>query len=803
MLIGLFCLGAAGIILLVLNVERGLPDISVLKDIQMQVPLRIYSDEGLLMAEYGEKKRVPVPYEQIPTHLIQAVLATEDQRYFEHGGVDLVGLVRASVVLISTGTKAQGGSTITMQVARNFFLDSKKTYTRKVREILLAVKIDKTFSKQKILDLYLNKIFYGNRAYGVEAAAETYYGKHLNELTLAQLAMIAGIPKAPSQLNPLANAPAALDRRNHVLERMLDRNYISKLQYQQAIDESEKARNYGSLIECAAPYVGEMIRNGIVGQFGEDAYTSGMRVYTTIQCKLQQQGEFSLQTQLLAYDKRHGYRGPRHHLPYDNQGHSTWLTTLRLQPTYSPLTPAVVFSVSDNSAEVFTRDKRILRLDWPALSWARPAGRDGGVGPSPASAHSVVSVGDIVDILPAENNSWRLAQVPEVQGALIALSPQNGAVRALVGGFNYLQSSFNRVSQAALQPGSSFKPFIYAASLDKGFTLASVINDAPFVMNDPSLPDGVWRPQNDERKFFGPTRLRVALTHSRNLVSIRLLNAIGINYATKYIEHFGFSSKDLPHSLSLALGTASVSPLQMARGYAIIANGGFDVKPYLIHRIVDVNNKPIYTAHPLSVCASCVDARDQQLSLLASQNALSDNPLPAPNLPALMNNGNPVAVRAISPQTAFLITSVLKDVIQEGTGSAAKVLGRDDIAGKTGTTQKQRDGWFDGFNPHIAAIVWVGFDEPKSLNEYGAKVALPVWIDFMRAALSNDPITPTPPPAGIVSVRIDPSSGLPRNGANTIFEYFKAGTVPKASTQRNIANDSKAAPKDEDNAQLF
>lgn len=771
----------------------------------MQVPLRIYSDDGLLLAEYGEKKRSPVPYEQIPNQLIQAVLATEDQRYFEHSGVDFLGLVRASVVLITTGTKAQGGSTITMQVARNFFLNSKKTYSRKLREILLAVKIDKSFSKQKILDLYLNKIFYGNRAYGVEAASEVYYGKRLNQLTLAQIAMIAGIPKAPSTLNPLANPAAALDRRNHVLSRMLDHGYINQSQYQEAVAEPEVARYHGSLIECPAPYVGEMIRNGIVGQFGDDAYTAGMSVYTTVQCNLQQQAETSLQKQLLSYDQRHGYRGPRTHWRYDNPGHSQWLTALQKQPVYSPLVPAVVFNVGNDYAQVFTSDKRIIRLDWPALSWARRAGANGGVGASPQSARDVVAAGDVIDILPTDNNSWRLAQVPQVQGAFIALSPQNGAVRALVGGFNYQQSSFNRASQAALQPGSSFKPFIYTAALDKGFTLASVINDAPFVINDPSLPDGVWRPQNDEHKFFGPTRLRVALTHSRNLVSIRLLNAIGISYATKYLEHFGFNSKDVPHSLSLALGTASVSPLQMARGYAIIANGGFDVKPYLINRIMDITNKTLYTAHPITVCVACVEDREQQLSILATANALADKPVAIPALPPLMTSDhNPVAIRTLSPQTDFLITSVLKDVIQIGTGSAAKVLNRDDIAGKTGTTQNFFDGWFDGFNPHMVAVVWVGFDEPKSLGEYGAKVALPVWIDFMRVALAGDVTTPTPPPAGIVSVRIDKQTGFPSSGSNTVFEYFKPGTVPTPPIRSdNGSSGGDSSKQEEDNTQLF
>ncbi len=806
--IGILCIGFLGIVLLILNIERTLPDVSVLKDIQLQVPLRIYSNEGLLIAEYGEKKRSPVPYDEIPRSLINAVLATEDQRYFEHSGVDFLGLVRASVVLITTGTKAQGGSTITMQVARNFFLNSKKTYSRKLREILLAVKIDKSFSKQKILDLYLNKIFYGNRAYGVEAAAEVYYGKRLGQLSLAQTAMIAGIPKAPSSLNPLANRAAALDRRNHVLARMLDHGYITQTEYQTAIAEPETARYHGPLIECPSPYVGEMIRSGIISQFGEDAYTSGMQIYTTIQCKLQQQAQTALQTELLSYDKRHGYRGPRMHLRYDNPEHSVWIATLQKQATYSPLVPAVVFAVAPDYAEVLTADNRIIRLDWAGLSWARPATPDNsGVGPSPQSAGDVVRAGDIVDILPDENNTWRLAQVPEVQGAFIALSPQNGAVSALVGGFNYAQSNFNRVSQAALQPGSSFKPFIYTAALDKGFTLASVINDAPFVINDPSLPDGVWRPQNDERKFFGPTRLRVALTHSRNLVSIRLLNNIGISYATKYLEHFGFNSKDIPHSLSLALGTASVSPLQMARGYAIIANGGFDVRPYLINRILDINNNPLYTAHPLTVCVSCVEAREEQLSLVANANALTDKPVAAPALPPLMTpDHNPVAIRTISPQTDFLITSVLKDVIQMGTGSAAKVLNRDDIAGKTGTTQKQRDGWFNGFNPHLVAVVWVGFDEPKSLGEYGAKVALPIWIDFMRVALDGDVTTPTPPPPGIVSVRIDRNSGFPSSGPNTLFEYFKTGTVPTAPAVQNdngTDSGSGAATKTDEDTQLF
>ncbi len=791
-LFGLLCLAAIGAAALILEVEKNLPDVSVLKDIHLQVPLRLYSQENLLIAEYGEQRRTPVPYDQIPNTLIQAVLATEDQRYFEHSGVDFIGLIRASVVLVATGTKAQGGSTITMQVARNFFLNSKKTYSRKLREILLAIKIDKTFSKQKILDLYLNKIFYGNRAYGVEAAAEVYYGKPLNQLSLAQMAMIAGIPKAPSSLNPLANRPAALDRRNHVLARMLDHGYISKTAYNAAIAEPETASPHGSLIQCPAPYVGEMIRDGLIGQFGEEAYTSGMSVHTTLNCNLQMQAEHSLQTALINYDTRHGYRGPRQHLPYDNPDHSVWKKTLTDEPRYSPLVPALILAVDTSSASALTADGRNIQIDWSGLSFARPQlPHDAGMGPSPQNASEVVSKGDIIDVLPQQDGSWRLAQLPAAEGAILALSPQNGAIRALVGGFNYNESSFNRATQASLQPGSSFKPFIYAAALDKGFTLASVINDAPFVLDDPSQP-AVWRPQNDERKFFGPTRLRVALTHSRNLVSIRLLNAIGISYATHYLEHFGFSSQAVPHSLSLALGTADVSPLQMAKGYAVIANGGFEVKPYLIDQILDVQNKVIYSAHPLTVCASCLDTREKAL---ADFNVQNTNPNLKPKFPPLTVKGNPVASRAISEQTAFLITSALKDVIQKGTGSKARILNRSDIAGKTGTTQEQRDAWFAGFNPHLVTVVWVGFDTPKSLHEYGADAALPAWIDFMRVALAQDTISDNPPPPGILSVRIDAHSGLPSSGddKNTLFEYFKDGTVPSA-----LVKNSAAVSTDED-----
>lgn len=743
--------------------DSQLPDINTLNDEQFQTPMRIYTIDHKLIAEYGEKRRTPVTLAQVPKQIIQAVLATEDQRFYNHPGVDVFGLGRAAIQLIKTGTKSQGGSTITMQVARNFFLSRKKTYLRKFKEILLAIKIEREFSKDKILELYLNKIFLGNRAYGVAAAASVYYGKTLDQLTLPQMAMIAGLPKAPSKLNPLADKEAALDRRNHVLQRMYELGDITKKQYLAAIHTPLTASYHGRQIQVHAPYVAEMIRQALYSHFGNDAYTDGLQVYSTINSKLQKIADHSLHSALLEYDQRHGYRGPITNLGLaDVTSLDQWLTNLKDIPVVNRLQPAVIIDVGERSADALLSDGNTIELDWPGLSWAKPELKDGYTGAAPQKARDILKSGDVVRVEQMPNKQWRLAQLPDVEGALIALNPNNGAVEALIGGFNYEKSSFNRVTQAVRQPGSSFKPFIYAAGLAKGYTLASVINDAPIVIEDPSQ-EGLWRPQNDTRKFYGPTRLRVALAKSVNLVSIRLLEAIGISYAVDYLKNFGFSPADLPKTLSLALGSVSVTPLQMATGYAVFANGGYKVNPYLIDHIVNSEGKMLMQARP--ACA----------------NNCSANQKPAPQV--------------LSPQVAYLMTSAMKDVILEGTGQAAKSLGRPDLAGKTGTTNDQNDAWFSGFNSNIVVTAWVGFDQPHSLYEYGAQAALPMWMDFMKAALADQPEASMPEPTGLVTVKIDPATGLLASAQqqNAIFETFRADDVPKQEAAKTYSHGSTAS----------
>jgi penicillin-binding protein 1A len=611
-----------------------LPDVSVLNDVTLQVPLRVYSADGKLIAEYGSKRRAPVSINQVPKQLIQAIIATEDARFYSHPGVDLIGIVRAAIAVISSGHKVQGASTITMQVARNFYLSPKKTYSRKIKEILLAIKIDKELSKDKILELYLNKVYFGSRAYGVSAAAHVYYGKSLNELTLPELAMIAGLPQAPSRNNPLNDPEAALMRRNHVLKRMLDVGYIDKKTYEAAIKAPITTHYHQDRVQLDAPYVAEMVRAAMVMMYGPRAYDSGLNVYTTISSELQNDATDALQSGLVAYSVRHG---------------------------------------------------------------------------------------------------MRRSAIPKVQGAIVVLNPENGAVLALNGGYDFEYSAFNRALQAERQPGSSFKPFLYSAALAKGFTLATTINDAPIMVRD-SGENSWWRPENDDDQFYGPTRLRVALAESRNLVSIRLLSEIGIPYALDYIQRFGFDSNELPHTLSLALGSGVITPMQLAEGYAVFANGGHQVTPYFINKIVDENGKVIYQAKPK------------------------------------------LGEQVITQQNAYLMTQAMKSVIQNGTAEGAKILNRHDLAGKTGTTNNQIDAWFSGFNSNVLATVWVGFDNSQtSLHEYGAQVALPIWINFMKNALANQPEATMPEPAGIVTARINPKTGLLASSRekNAIFEIFQ------------------------------
>jgi len=740
-------------------IEFQLPDIDALSTIQLQVPLQILSHDGKLVAEYGEKRRIPIPYEKIPPQLIQAVLATEDQRYFQHPGIDIPGLARASMILITTGRKVQGGSTITMQVARSFYLNPKKTFGRKLREILLALKIDHKLSKQKILELYLNKIFLGNRAYGVAAAAQIYYGKTLDQLTLDQYAMLAGLPKAPSALNPIANPEAAKKRRDHVLMRMRGVGYIDDTAYKKAVSTPLNARYHELQTQVKAPYAAELVRQQLEQMYGDSIYTDGYYVYTTIDSHLQDIANQSVRSSLLAYDQRHGYRGPENNLGAPNLKHmQEWEKTLSSMPVTGGLEPAAVVDMTSKTVTVLRANGSLIVIPWQGLSWARPQINANYLGRRPRTASDILKLGDLIRIMPT-NQGWRLAQIPKAEAGLVTLNPWDGAILALIGGFDFQHSNFNRITTAERQPGSSFKPFIYSAALDQGYTLATVINDAPIVVENPT-DNSLWRPQNAEKRFYGPTRLREALIHSINLVSIRLLDQITIPYAVSYAQRFGFGPSQLPPTLSLALGTANVTPLQMATGYAVFANGGYKVVPFAIDSIRNSQGQILYQAKPLTVCRDCSPAQTQQ-----------------PNAP-----------RVISAQNAFLITSALHDVIEHGTAIEARGLKRNDLSGKTGTTQNQVDAWFVGYNPDFVTLTWMGFDQPQSLHEYGAQAALPTWIEFMEMALKGKPDRPLDQPSGIVNIKIDPLTGK-RSAANdpvAQFEYFMTPYVPD--------DDNKAAP---------
>ncbi|MCD6056014.1 MAG: peptidase [Gammaproteobacteria bacterium] len=766
-LISLISLGILGIAGGYLYLSQELPDIAVLKDVQFQVPLRIVTQDQKLIAEFGDKRRNPVPISDIPPLLIQAILATEDQRFYKHPGIDPIGLSRAVIRLLASGEKEEGGSTITMQVARNFFLTRKKDFSRKFKEILLAIKIDKELSKEKILELYLNKIYFGNRAYGVAAAAQVYYGKPLNQLTLAQYAMLAGLPKAPSMLNPIINPEAALKRREHVLSRMLQLHYIDTAQYAAANSEPVAAKYHGLTSEVNAPYLAEMVRSVLLAQYGSDIYTMGLIVTTTINSNLQETANRSLHDGLLAYSERHGYYGPEQNwgTPAETLS-SSWQSKLAAVPEINGLLPAAVINVGPQSLQALLANGKIITIEWPGLSWARRVidAKSNLFAANPLVASDIVKPGDLIRVR-LDKEQWRLTQVPLVQGAEVAMNPHNGAILALSGGFSFNGSNFNRAIQAQRQPGSAFKPFLYSAALDKGLTLATVINDSPIVIDDASQEDE-WRPKNDNRRFYGPTRLRYALSRSRNLVSIRLLDLIGIPFARDYVQRFGFSPSQLPETLSLALGSGSTTPLQLTEAYAVFANGGYKITPYFIDSISNTRQELLYKAHPPTACASCK----------SSDPALSD-----------AKEETPAAPHVITAQNAYLITSAMQDVIKMGTGRQAAALHRRDLAGKTGTTNDQVDAWFAGFNPDLVMTVWVGFDNPQSLYEYGAEAALPIWIDFMQYALQHYPERSSPQPHGIVSLRINKETGLPASAAdqNTLFELFEAGHVPSNTSTAN------------------
>lgn len=747
-----------------LYLSPSLPSVESLRSVQLQIPLRVYSSDAKLIAEFGEMRRSPIAFADIPEDFISALLAAEDDNFANHYGVDVKSLMRAATQLLKSGQIQTGGSTITMQVAKNFFLTSERSFSRKINEILLALQIERELSKNEILELYVNKIYLGNRAYGIEAAAQVYYGKSIRDVSLAEMAMIAGLPKAPSRFNPLANPKRALERRDWILGRMYGLGRIDKSRYEQALAEPINVSFHVPPPELIAPYIAEMARAEMVGRFGSDAYTEGFNVTTTAISDLQTAANTAVRDGLITYDQRHGYRGPENRFPDMNK--DSLLVELSKLTTRGGLEPAVVTAVEKSGILVLLKNGEELAVAWDTMKWARPLLNTNSQGARPQKPADVTQVGDLIRVQRLEDGSLRFVQTPTAQSALVSLDPNDGAIRALVGGFSFEQSNYNRAIQAKRQPGSSFKPFIYSAALDQGYTAATLVNDAPIVFAEDDLSQ-VWRPKNDNNTFLGPIRLREALYRSRNLVSIRLLQDLGIENTINYIQKFGFERKDLPPNLSLALGTASLTPMKITEGWSTFANGGYKIEPYLIERIQDRNGNLVFNANPAQTPAG-IEKRAQTFVESPEPLALTDAPV--------------AAERITDERTAFIMTSMLQDVIKRGTGRRALTLGRDDLAGKTGTTNESKDSWFSGYNADYITTVWAGFDQPESLgrNEYGGTVALPIWMSYMAVALKDKPNHLLAEPDGLLTLRIDPHSGRAATAdtPDAYFELFKSEDSP-------------------------
>jgi penicillin-binding protein 1A len=809
-LISRICVVLAGAVALIVfaNVcayvylRPALPDVDALRDVQLQVPLRVYTRDGKLMASIGEQRRIPVRYEQLPKKLIQAFLATEDDRFFSHHGVDWEGILRAALANARAGGIRQGASTITMQVARDMFLTPRRDMKRKMSEIYISLLMEAEFTKEEIFSLYVNKIFLGQRAYGVGAAAEVYFGKSLDQLSIAEMATLAGIPTAPSVVNPVASAQAATVRRSHVLGRMLELNYITQAEYDEAKNSPMESRLHGPSIEVDAPYVAEMVRNEMQAKYGDAVYTAGYKVFTTIDSRLQADATVALRAGLLEYDRKHGWRGAAAKVDSAKIGTDADLAAaLDEFPIIGGLRPAIVQKVEAKSAKIFVRDLGEVTLPWEKLSWARRELPNEEVDRYPIQATEIFSRGDVIYTVGRTPEALLFVQVPDAQSALVAVDPKDGAVVALVGGFDFFQSKYNRVTQARRQPGSAFKPFIWSAAFDKGYTAASIFLDAPIVFDPTSGTEQAWRPGENSGKFDGPMRLRDALVYSRNLVSIRLMREIGPEYTWDYVTRFGFDKAQLPNNLTLAIGTAELSPLQMAIAYSTFANGGFKVSSYYVDRVEDGVGRVLMQAEPALACFQCGRATDATGEKTAGAGSASRAALldeSAHDGKTLIPPKN-LAPQIISPQIAYLMTDMMADVIKRGTGVRARVLNRDDVAGKTGTTNDWHDAWFNGFNGDIVASVWVGFDQDRSLGrgEEGGHVAVPIWTYFMREALAGVPRHPAPVPDGIVTAHIAPDSGLLASADDPkwIPEKFVEGTLPKAEVYEGP---NKTNPNDSD-----
>jgi len=715
-----------------------LPDIKKLHNVRYEVPMSILSKDGRLIAQFGGNKRIPVNVDNVPEQLINALLAAEDDSFFEHSGVDYKGLIRASLQLAATGKKKQGGSTITMQVTRNFLLSSEKTYKRKLKEIILALKIEREYPKKKILELYLNQIYMGHSAYGIVAAAQTYYGKSLDQLTLAEQAMIAGLPKAPSAYNPITNEARSMERRNYVLQRMLELRHINQEAYDDAVKQPSSAKFQYHNSDLSAPYIAEMVRQYLYEKYGEKAYRMGLKVTTTIDSKLQEAANSALRQALHICDDRHGFR-----IKKQQNGKTPLINDA---PVVGDTIAATVTKSSNKSVEAKLYNGVKIEIPWSNIKW-------GG-----SKLKNFIKTDASIRVRKNKKGNWTITQIPEVEGAFVSMNPKNGAVHALVGGFEFDQNKFNRATQAKRQPGSGFKPIIYTTALEQGYTAASVINDAPITIYDPSLGRN-WRPENASKKFYGPTSVRKALTYSRNIVAIQLLKGVGIAKAIETGKRFGFNAEQMPWGLSLALGSGYATPMQMARMFSVFANGGFLVDPYFIEKIETNEGEIIFQADPKIACTTCKKAEE----------------------------GQNLAPRIISPGINFVMNSMLRDVVKMGTATDAKALGRSDIAGKTGTTNDQRDAWFNGFTPAHVASAWVGFDDFKPLGHYetGGVAALPMWIEYMRTALK-----------GTLVASFTPPSDVYKKGS----EYIQKGVVLKKiaaiPSEKTKADAAKKAQKE-------
>lgn len=813
--LGMAALGILAAATLYFVVSARLPDVQSLRDVELQEPLYVYARDGKLMALFGETRRYPVRIEDVPERVKQAFIAIEDNRFYQHHGVDYKGVARAIWLLATTDDRrVPGGSTITQQVARQFFLSSEYSYTRKLAEMLLAMKMERELSKDEIFELYLNKSFFGNRAYGIAAAAEFYYGKTLDALSLDEIATLASIPKFPSSGNPVTNPERARIRRDYVLQRMRELGFISQADERLAQAAQMHAEPHERPVEVYAPYVAEMVRQEMIARYGGDVLTRGYHVTTTIDPVAQTAADRALREGLLAYDRRHGVAKPEQHFELaDDEDAATAAARLRGIPAQGGLLPAVVMRSGGGTLDAVLADGTELTLDAAASRWTNRA-------PSALAVR-----GDVIRVrrietaakpaaegedAPPPAISYQFAQLPRAQSALVSLEYDTGALRALVGGFSFAGQKFNRATQARRQPGSSFKPFIYAAAFEKGFNPASIVADAPVVFRMRRGQE--WRPQNDDGRFAGPMRLREALVRSRNLVSVRLLDSIGVDYARRYISHFGFEESELPPNLSIALGTPSLTPLEIARGYAVFANGGSRITPWFIDEVKDRDGRQVFKAEPAVACRGCgSDGRAATpvetyvvdgFNLGPAQPPAPPRPAPAETPPEAIQVARdpdaPVAPRAIDERVAYQLVSMMRDVVARGTGAAARVLEREDIGGKTGSTNDHRDAWFSGFGGNLVTTVWVGRDDNRSLGyrEYGGRAALPIWIDYMRAALDGQPIAPNDPPAGMVQVAVSASGRLLPGGTGGILEYVKAEDLDRMAAEADDGYD-EAMPGEE------